>query len=197
MSLKAISVFCGSRSGQNSCYQENAVKLGHEFAKRQIQLVYGAGNVGLMGLMADATLEKGGEVIGVIPHFLRHWEVCHEGLTELVLVDTLFERKLKMAERSDGIITLSGGFGTLDELFEMVTLVQLKRLHLPIGILNVNGFYDHLLQHFQKMYEEGFISDFHYHLVHVDDNIDSLLKQMEDWVTNNPTFSGGSPNKWG
>jgi len=197
MKLNSICVFCGSRKGNNPIYEKAARQLGHAFAEKGIRLVYGAGNVGLMGIIADACLEKGGKVAGVIPHFLREWEVCHEELTELVLVDTLFERKVKMAELSQGSISLPGGYGTLDELFEMVTLVQLRRLHQPVGILNVDGYFDPLLSQIRHMYEEGFMSEKHYRFIQVAEDLDELLKKMEKWVEDNQVDEGASPNKWG
>lgn len=196
MSLTSICVFCGSRIGKNSAYRQAAENLGQVFAKKGIRLVYGAGNVGLMGVIADACLEKSGEVIGVIPHFLRKWEVCHENLTKLVLVDTLFERKVKMAELSQGVIALPGGYGTLDELFEIVTLVQLRQIHQPIGVLNVNGYFDHLIKQFHYLHEEGFIGDFHHNLIQISDNLEVLLEKMNAWLEANPSGAWVDPGKW-
>lgn len=197
MQFNSICVFCGSRKGNNPIYEQAAGQLGYLFAEKNIRLIYGAGKVGLMGVMADACLERGGEVTGVIPHFLRRWEVCHEELTELVLVDTLFERKVRMAELSQASISLPGGYGTLDELFEMVTLVQLRQLYQPVGILNINGYFDPLLSQISHMHEEGFMSEFHYRLIQVADNLEELLQKMSDWLENNPENQSASPDKWG
>lgn len=197
MHFTSICVFCGSRKGNNPLYEQTARQLGYLFAEKNIRLVYGAGKVGLMGVMADACLERGGQVTGVIPHFLRRWEVCHEGLTELVLVDTLFERKVKMAELSQATVSLPGGYGTLDELFEMVTLVQLRQLYQPVGLLNINGYFDPLLSQIRHMYEEGFMSEFHYRLIQVADNLEELLQKMSDWMEDNPENESASPDKWG
>lgn len=196
MQLHSICVFCGSRKGTNPVYEKAAHQLGRTFAEKKIRLVYGAGKVGLMGIMADACLSTGGEVIGVIPHFLKKREVCHEGLTELVLVNTLFERKTKMAEMSRASISMPGGYGTLDELFEMVTLAQLRQIHQPAGILNINGYFDPLLQQIRHMHEEGFMSEYHYRLIQVADNLAELLEKMEDWLLNNPEDKDANPNKW-
>ena len=120
--MKSVVVFCGSSKGHHLVYSEKARALGEALVKRKMWMVYGAGNVGLMGVIADAMLAKEGKVIGVIPHFLREKEVCHEGLTELYVVDSMHERKVKMAELSEGVIVMPGGYGTLDELFEMLTI---------------------------------------------------------------------------
>ena len=153
--------------------------MGVTLAQRQIRLVYGAGNIGLMGVLADAVLENGGEVLGVIPDFLKEKEVCHTGLTELVVTQTMHQRKQIMEERSDGVIVLPGGFGTLDEFFEILTWKQLHLHNKPVGLLNVGGFYDPLLAHFQKMQAEGFIKPANFDLVVVAENMDDLLKKME------------------
>lgn len=144
-SLRSLCVFCGSRQGQSPAFAESAIRLGRLLAARGIRLVYGGGSVGLMGILADACLEAGGEVTGVITRHLMDREVGHRGCTELILVDTMLERKTRMAELSDGFLSLPGGIGTLDELFEMLTWTQL-RLHLkPNALLNVDGFYDPLI----------------------------------------------------
>jgi uncharacterized protein (TIGR00730 family) len=179
--MKAIAVFCGSSKGSNPIYARMARQLGEALVEANITMIYGAGNVGLMGVIADAMLEKGGKVIGVIPGFLKEKEVCHGGLTELFVVDSMHERKVKMAELSDGVIVLPGGYGTLDELFEMLTLVQLGQDDQPIGILNVNGYYDHLKQHIELMHRERFLREVHLNMVLFDTQIDSLLQQLQEY----------------
>lgn len=178
--IQAIQVFCGASTGFDPIYADTARLLGKRLAERNTQLVYGAGSVGLMGVMADACLAAGGHVVGVIPYFLRQLEVCHHGLTELIITQTMYERKVRMLERSQGTIALPGGFGTLDEVFEVITLVQLQQTFQPIGILNVKGYYDHLLAHCRRMLEEGFLRQVHYDMILVSDNIDELLQRMND-----------------
>ena len=176
--MKSISVFCGSSKGFDSVHSDIARLLGVILAKRNIRLVYGAGNIGLMGVIADAVLENGGQVLGVIPGFLKEKEVCHTSLTELIVTDTMHKRKEIMAENSDGFIILPGGYGTLDEFFEILTWRQLRLHNKPIGLLNVNGFYDHLLAHVRKMWKEGFLKDSNLALVTVSDNLNDLLEKM-------------------
>ena len=149
--MKSIAVFCGSAAGNNPIYTQLAAELGRTFARRGITLVYGAGNVGLMGVMADAALESGGRVVGAIPHFIKDKEVCHTGLTELITVESMHERKRIMADKADGFMSLPGGFGTMDELFEILTWKQLQLHRNPVGLLNWNGYYDHLIAHIGRM----------------------------------------------
>jgi uncharacterized protein (TIGR00730 family) len=177
--MKSILVFCGSNKGTHPIYTKIARQTGALLAERGYRIVYGAGNVGLMGALADAALEKEGYVIGVIPYFLQEKEVCHEGLTELHVVDSMHERKVRMAKLSDGVLVLPGGYGTLDELFEMLTLVQLGKARHPLGLLNVSGYYDHLIAHLYHMQREGFLRDQHRELLLADDNLEDLLKRME------------------
>jgi uncharacterized protein (TIGR00730 family) len=177
--MKAIAVFCGSSKGFNSEYSKSAQKLGQVFAKEKIKLIYGAGNVGLMGEMADAILNHGGEVLGVIPDFLKAKEVCHTELTELKVTDTMHERKAYMDDHCDGVIMLPGGFGTLDEFFEMLTWKQLHLHKKPIGIWNINGYYDHLLKHIEHMVKEGFVKDINLKLFVVSKDLEDLLNKMQ------------------
>lgn len=179
--MKSILVFCGSNKGNHPAYEKAAYELGKTLAQRGLRLIYGAGNVGLMGVLADAALEYNGEVTGVIPYFLRDREVCHLGLTELIIVQSMAERKLAMAERADAVITLPGGYGTLDELFEMLTLVQLSQANHPIGILNINGFFDPLIAQIDRMNEDKFLKDIHRNALLSADNIEDLLTKMEKY----------------
>ncbi len=176
--MESVLVFCGSSTGKLPIYAEAAQHLGETLAERGLTTVYGAGNIGLMGILADAALEKGGKVVGVIPHFLKEKEVCHEQLSELYLVDTMDERKKKMAELSDAVITLPGGFGTLDELFEMATLVQLGQDRQPIGILNVNEYFDPLLQQIDRMIQDGFVKEAQRDLIIIDSDASRLLDRL-------------------
>src|SRR4030095_3484794 len=139
--MKRITVFCGSSLGNGTNFRTQATLLGQVLAKRNIELVYGGANVGLMGAVADGVLSEGGKVIGVLPNFLKSKEIAHEQLTELILVDSMHERKTKMNELCDGVIALPGGFGTLEEFFEMLTWAQLGLHKKPIAILNIDGFY--------------------------------------------------------
>jgi hypothetical protein len=176
--MTSISVFCGANKGFDPTCQAAAREIGETLARQGIRIVYGAGNVGLMGIIADAALAAGGEVLGVIPDFLKKKEVCHTGLTELVVTRTMHERKAVMAERSDGFIILPGGFGTLDEFFEILTWRQLRLHDKPIGILDVGGFYQHLLAHVRLMWERGFLREENTKLFTVADNLPELLEKM-------------------
>lgn len=187
--MNRISVFCGSSYGNERVYESQANLLGQRLAKEKIELVYGGANVGLMGALADGALKENGIVIGVLPRFLKSKEIAHEGLSELILVESLHERKTKMNELSDGVIALPGGFGTLEELFEMVTWGQLGLHAKPIGILNINGFYDHLINHQQKMVDQGFLKEINRNMVVIDKDIDELLFKMK-------TYQAPQVEKW-
>ncbi|MBL7767306.1 MAG: TIGR00730 family Rossman fold protein [Chitinophagaceae bacterium] len=176
--MKRITVFCGSASGVLPVYSQAALELGQMLAKRNIGLVYGGAQIGLMGTVADAVLHAGGEVIGVIPHFLGQREIAHENLTELIRVNDMHERKMKMNELSDGVIALPGGYGTLDELFEMLTWAQLNLHAKPIGLLNINGYYDPLLTFVDHMTEQGFVHPEHRDLLLSDTNLTALFSKM-------------------
>ena len=178
MTLNRITVFCGSSSGTDPVYTTAAHSLGQLLAKAKIGLVYGGANVGLMGAVADGVLEEGGEAIGVIPNFLRSNEIAHQGLTELVEVENMHQRKTIMHERCDGIIALPGGFGTLEELFEMLTWAQLGLHKKPIGLLNVQGFYDALTGFIQTMVDRGFLKPENQRMLLVSDDASDLLTQM-------------------
>ncbi|KKX47555.1 TIGR00730 family Rossman fold protein [Sphingobacterium sp. IITKGP-BTPF85] len=177
--VKSIVVFCASSLGKESSYEEQAAHVGHVFAKKGIRLVYGGGRVGLMGAVANGALEKGGEVIGVIPEFLNSKEREHTGVTKLITVDTMHDRKRIMHDYSDGVIALSGGFGTLEELFEMVTWGQLGLHKKPVGILNTNGYYDHLLLFIDHMTAEGLLKEENKSMLLFGNTIEELLEKME------------------
>lgn len=179
--MKNICVFCGSSSGDKSIYAQKAKDLGKLIAHREKRLIYGGGNVGLMGIIADEVMANGGEVTGVIPHFLFDWEVGHEGLTELIKVESMHERKLKMSELSDGFIAMPGGFGTLEELGEILTWIQLSIIQKPVGILNVNGFYNHLVAQLDHMVEEKFLKIENRAMVLVSDDPEELVTMMEQF----------------
>jgi uncharacterized protein (TIGR00730 family) len=180
--MKRVTVFCGSSAGTDDIYAQQATLLGQTLAQKNIELVYGGANVGLMGAVANGALSAGGKVIGVLPQFLKTKEIAHEQLTELILVETMHERKAKMNELSDGVIALPGGFGTMEELFEMLTWSQLGLHKKPIGLLNTNGFYDAMNVLTQTMVSKGFLKESYQQMLLTSDKIDDLLAQMESYV---------------
>ncbi len=179
--LDKICVFCGSSDGNDLAITDAAVKLGEIFAERNITLVYGAAKIGVMGTIAKSVLDNSGKVIGIIPNFLKKKEVVHLGLTELITTENMHERKLKMHEQSDGFIALPGGMGTLEELFEIITWLQLGLHQKPIGLLNINGFYNDLIKMLETMVRKGFLSMDNYNLLLVDSDTNRLLKKMEEF----------------
>lgn len=193
--MKNIVVFCGSSMGTDSIYEDQAYQLGKTLAESEIGLVYGGAKVGLMGAVASGALQHGGRVVGVLPYFLQTKEVAHDGLTELILVDTMHERKTKMNQLSDGVIALPGGFGTMEELFEMLTWGQLGLHHKPMGLFNINGFYDELIALVQSMVDKGFLKEINRHMLLCHNDIHKLLEQMSNyrppavskWITKETT----------
>lgn len=177
-SLKAVSVYCGSNPGTDPAYAEAAAAIGTELGRRGIDMVYGGGHVGLMGIAADAALAAGANVHGVITEALQAREVEHIGLTTLAIVETMHERKFAMADRSDAFVMLPGGFGTLDEFFEVVTWTQLGVHAKPAGVLDVRGFFDPLLAFLDHATAEGFIRPQHRDLIVVDCEPASLLDRL-------------------
>jgi uncharacterized protein (TIGR00730 family) len=173
--MRRICIYTGTNKGARAEYQQAAREMAQEMVRRGIGLVYGGGRLGLMGIIADATIEAGGEVIGVIPGALIPTEVANKNITQLIEVGSMHERKARMADLADGFIALPGGFGTLDELFEIVTWAQLGIHHKPVGLLNVLGFYDPLLAMVQHLVKEGFVSSLHAdHLLHKDNPVELL-----------------------
>jgi uncharacterized protein (TIGR00730 family) len=193
--MKRIVVFCGSSGGHDPVFAAQAFRLGQYLAENGVELVYGGARVGLMGAVADGTLRGGGRVIGVLPHFLRTREVAHEHLTELILVETMHERKLKMHELSDGVIALPGGYGTLEELFEMLTWGQLGLHAKPVGLLNTGGFYDALLALADTMTRQGFLKEENRRMLLTAQTVEDLVAQMRQyrpptapkWITKEQT----------
>ena len=188
--MKSIAVFCGSRKGKSPVYEEDTYNLGKCLAEGNITLVYGSGGIGLMGVLADAVLEHGGKVIGVIPRFFNEAEVGHEKISETIWVESLSDRKTKIAAISDGFIALPGGYGTLDELFEILVYSQLNLHNKPVGILNSNHFYTPMLHQLEKMKNEGFLYDIHHDMLLVEQFPQKLLEKMkhftyiqnQDWI---------------
>nr|WP_199064303.1 TIGR00730 family Rossman fold protein [Chromobacterium sp. ASV5] len=176
--MKSICLFCGSNKGAKPEYVAAAERFGRTLAEQGIALVYGGGNVGLMGVAADAALAAGGRVIGVIPEFLQAKEVGHKGLSELHVTQTMHQRKALMAELSDGFIALPGGFGTFDELFEILTWAQLSVHSKPVGLLDSAGFYQPLYAMIKHAVAEGFVPTGNLNLFSVDADLDALLDSM-------------------
>ena len=159
MAITSLAVFCGSKSGNNPLFEVHAKQLGYLLAQKNITLIYGGGNKGLMGAVANAVLENNGKVTGIIPQLLTDREHSHKGLTELIVVENMHIRKKMLYEKCDAAIILPGGFGSLDELFEMLTWNQLSIHNKQIFVLNTAGFYNHLLVHTKNMEQEGFLYD--------------------------------------
>jgi hypothetical protein len=180
--MKSVCVFCGSNPGNDPVYAAGATAMGVEIARRGLMLVYGGGAVGLMGIVANAALEAGGTVHGIIPRALREKEIGHNGLTELEVVDTMHTRKARMAELSDGFIAMPGGIGTFEELFEIWTWAQLGIHTKPLAFLNIAGFYDPLATFLDNTVEAGFLKQNHRAMAITDTEPATLLDRMEQYV---------------
>lgn len=176
--MKSICVFCASSLGNDPVYAETAFELGKILAENQIDLIYGGAQVGLMGKVAEGCLSHNGKVTGIIPGFLKTKEIAHANLTELITVKTMHERKALMHDKSDAFIALPGGFGTLEELFEILTWGQLSLHKKPIGILNVNGYYDPLIQLVEKMIDQELLKNEYKGMLLISDSIEDLISQM-------------------
>ena len=179
--MQSIVVYCASSVGINPIYNEVAAELGEKMAQRNVRLIYGGGGFGLMGNVANAVLQNGGEVTGVIPNFLADLEVAHTTLTELHFVETMHERKFKMVQLSKGVIALPGGFGTLDELFEILAWKQLKLFDGPVAIININGFYDLMLLQLDRMVADGFLRPENRALLLVANSVDETLELFNEF----------------
>jgi uncharacterized protein (TIGR00730 family) len=181
MSSKRICVFCGSSLGARTAYVDAAADLARQLVAHNVALVYGGGNVGLMGALADAALAAGGEVIGVIPQFLVDREVAHTRLTAMHVVDSMHERKAMMAELADAFIALPGGFGTFDEFCEVLTWTQIGLQHKPCGLLNVDGYYSPLLEMFERAEQEKFLRPQHHRILLADTDPAALVTKLLAW----------------
>jgi hypothetical protein len=179
--MKSIAVFCASADGSDPIYKETAYEVGKSLGEKGYRIVYGGGKVGSMGAVARGGLEAGAEVIGVIPDFLKTKEVAMEGLTELIVVNNMHERKLQMNELSDGSISLPGGFGTLEEYFEIITWGQLGLHSKPSALLNVNAYYDPMIAQFDNMVESGLLRKKHAEMLLIDSDLDTLIQRMENY----------------
>ena len=180
--MKNIVVYCGSKTGTEPIFIDGAKALGKKICELNVNLIYGGAKIGLMGCIADTVLESGGKVIGVIPKFLSSKEVAHDQITEIILVDTMHERKSKLFELGDAFIAMPGGFGTLEELFEMLTWAQLGLHQKPIGILNINGYYDHLIEQISVLVEKGFVSEDNARMVIVASTADDLIDKIQSYI---------------
>ena len=187
--MKSVSVFCGANFNGDPAILRAVNELAVVFVEKEITLVFGGGRVGVMGLIADAVLDRGGKAVGVIPQFLIDKEVGHTGLTELIITSNMHERKQKMADLSDGVITLPGGFGTLEEFFEVLTWLQLGLHNNPIGLLNIDGFYDPLLAQMDIMVEKKFLKPLNRDLVLSHSDPAELVLLMEN-------FNGNPDEVW-
>ncbi|MBA4536176.1 TIGR00730 family Rossman fold protein [Bacillus aquiflavi] len=176
--MKRLAVFCGSSNGATEAYKEGAVQLGKQLAERNITLVYGGASVGMMGTVADTVLKEGGNVIGVIPKLLEEREIAHQHLTELHTVNTMHERKAKMADLADGFIALPGGPGTLEEFFEIFTWAQIGLHKKPLGLLNINNYYHPLIHMLDHMVEQQFLQEKYRSLAILDSNPKTLIDKF-------------------
>ncbi len=179
--MKKIVVFCGSSLGFNPIYKEAAIELGNYFTNNNIGLVYGGGKIGMMGVLADTILEHKGDVIGVIPKLLEKKEVIHPGVEEMIVCEKMSDRKVIMSKLVDAYITLPGGFGTLDELFEALTLNQLQIEKKPVGLLNINGFFDATLLQLDKMVAEGYLKKVNRKMLLVGTSVNELMQKMKQY----------------
>lgn len=179
--MKKVAVFCGSSLGFNEVYKNDAIKLANHFTKNNIGLVYGGGKIGMMGILADTMLEQEGEVIGVIPGLLRHEEVAHTKITKMIVTKTMSKRKVKISKLVDGYIALPGGFGTLDEIFEALTLGQLGIEQKPVGILNTNGFFNNLIKQLDVMITEGYLKQSNKDMLIISNSVETLCDLMSNY----------------
>ena len=182
MKLKSIAVYCGSMKGTRAIYAEKAVEMGKLLAENDIRLVYGGGNVGLMGVIANAVLQNHGLVTGVAPHFLMQREVLHDALHDMHMVESMHERRLMMIDFSDAFIAMPGGYGTLDEIGEVLMLTILGDRKFPCGFLNVDGFYDPMMMQLDRMMADGFLqSEYRQHAIFASEPVE-LLAKMEAFI---------------
>lgn len=193
--MRSLCVFCGSSSGNLPVYHETGTALGKWMAKEKVRFIYGGAHVGLMGSIANACLADGGVVTGIIPEFLTGKEILHPGLTETIIVTSMHERKLLMYEQADAFIMLPGGFGTMDEFFEILTWAQLSLHHKPIAILNIQGYYNFMEKHFDQMEEIGFIRKEHRKLFHIASEMEEALAYLQRHVTKDAGNIKGIENK--
>ncbi len=195
--MKRVAVFCGANPGTDEVYRNEAFCLGKTLATENIGLVYGGGDVGLMGAVARGALSEGGEVIGVLPRFLKRVELKHNGITDLIYVDTMHERKTIMDRMSNGAIAMPGGYGTLEEFFEMLTWSQLGIHQKPMALFNIDGFFDSLISFIKEMVDKGFLRELNYSMLLTGTSVEEVINKMksykapevEKWITRKPAGS--------
>ena len=180
--MKSIAIYCGSSLGNDPKIVADAVELSKMLAKQNITLVYGGAQVGIMGTVANTVLENNGKVIGVIPEFLKRKEIVHQGITALHTTKTMVERKIKMIELAEGFIALPGGFGTMEELFEVITALQLAQISHPVAILNSNGYYDELIAMMHTMMKKGLLKEKNFNMLIIETDVSTLLHRMKNFV---------------
>jgi uncharacterized protein (TIGR00730 family) len=190
MKMERIGVFCGSSMGRSACYKEQAVLLGKVIAQSGLGLVYGGANIGLMKAIADSVMEHGGSVTGIMPIRLAQYEIVHQGIHEIILVDSMHERKAKIAELSDAFIAMPGGYGTLDEMAEILSWNQLDLIQKPLALFNINGFFHHLICYLDFCVEERFLRIEHRNNILVEDDPERLLQKLRSFKPLRPH------NKW-
>lgn len=186
--MKRLAVYCGAATPADPRYIELARDTGAELARRGIGVVYGGGRLGLMGALAEGALAEGGEVIGVIPHAMVEREFAHTGCTQLITVDTMHQRKAHFTDLADGFVTLPGGFGTMDELFEAVSWAQIGYHEKPVGLLNAFGYYDGLMEFLTRMADTGFVRATHREILQVAESLPELLDRLESYIPNTPIY---------
>lgn len=187
-SLRRLAIYCGAATPPDPRYIELARDVGSELARRDIGVVYGGGRLGLMGALAQGALDQGGEVIGVIPHAMVEREFANHDCTQLITVDTMHQRKAHFTDLADGFITLPGGMGTMDELFEALSWAQIGYHEMPVGLLNAFGFYDDLVQFVNRMADTGFVRATHREILQVADNLPELLDKLASYTPNTPIY---------
>ena len=179
--MKRLAIFCGASIGFSKDYRNAAQTLGRYLAQNNISMIYGGGKIGMMGAIADVMLDLDGEVIGVIPELLRHEEVAHNKITQMLISKNMSDRKVTISKMVDGYIALPGGFGTLDEIFEALTLGQLNIEQKPVGLLNTNGYFNHLLSQLDHMVNEGFLRQENRDMLLVSDSVEKLILMMQNY----------------
>jgi uncharacterized protein (TIGR00730 family) len=177
--MKSLAVYCGANKGNHPIFVSEATKLGRLLAQMRVEVVYGGGSVGLMGVLADAMLDHGGTIRGIITHQLENLEVGHKGVSNMVAVPSMAERKTLLLDGTDGVITLAGGYGSMDEIFEALCLAQLHQYHKPIGLLNTMGFYDPMIAQLDNMVKYGFLKPANRELCIIENEIEPLLERMQ------------------
>jgi uncharacterized protein (TIGR00730 family) len=177
--MKSVAVFCGANPGNRAIYADQTILLGQTLAGAGISVVFGGGSVGLMGVLADAVIAAGGKLTGVITEQLHSLELGHPGLQEMIIVESMAERRTLLIKGTDGVITLPGGYGTMDEHFEALTLAQLHQFRKPIGLLNVEGYYDPMIEMLDKMVDCGFLKAQNRNLCVIANNVPELLERMQ------------------